>query len=278
MRRTNALALAVAMACGGAGMAAAPMPTLAIVSAGREQALQYGPTMLPRPFGAELIDTMAITGDFRIGRDRFFLVRGTGGANCPARYVVVAVKRGFPPVTTPVFGTCSAMASGRVVAGQLVVAMPAAIDGGPPIRFAYLGQQMQPLDAPPAAVSAATPDRACRTYEQASPRTQDVLVAEFQKSFPDQYRHDKLVKRAQIDPDQLRTLVTGLACFSTWPGAGAMVPEAATALFASKRYGAASFAALDTVARTPGTAPDLRAAVRTFSAQMRYQVGARTTL
>ena len=86
------------------------------------------------------------------------------------------------------------------------------------------------------------------------------------------------LKKVAIAPDDLRRLVTGLACFSTWPGADKMVPQAATPLFASKRYGDASFAALETVSQTPGVDAGVVAAVRQFGAEMRYYVGRRTAL
>jgi hypothetical protein len=86
------------------------------------------------------------------------------------------------------------------------------------------------------------------------------------------------LKKAEIAPDDLRRLVTGLACFSTWPGADKIVPQAATPLFASKRYGDASFAALETVSQTPGIDAGVVAAVRQFGAEMHYYVGRRTSL
>ena len=250
-------------------------PTLAVVPQGNEQALQYGPTILPRPFGGELVDTLSVIGRYQVGRDTLFLVRGSGGASCPSRYVVVAPSRGSTPLITSPFGTC-ALAEGRVVGGRLIVAMNADAVGGPAIRYAYVGGQMRPLDAPPPQGNAA--DTTCRSYRQAGPAGQDAMLAEFDRTFPDQFRHTSEIKKVAIAPDDLRRLVTGLACFSTWPGADKIVPQAATPLFASKRYGDASFAALETVSQTPGIDAGVVAAVRQFGAEMRYYVGRRTAL
>ncbi|MBA2934182.1 hypothetical protein HZF05_08720 [Sphingomonas sp. CGMCC 1.13654] len=249
-------------------------PTLAVVPQGNEPALQYGPTILPRPFGGELVDTLSIIGRYQTGRDTLFLVRGSGGASCPSRYVVVAPSRGGTPLVTAPFGTC-ALADAKVVRGQLIVAMNADAVGGPAIRYAYIGGQMRPLDAPP---PQATADTTCRSYESAGAVGQDAMLAEFDRTFPDEFRHASELKKVAIAPDDLRRLVTGLACFSTWPGAEKMVPEAATPLFASKRYGDASFAALETVSQTPGVDAGVVAAVRQFGAEMRYYVGRRTAL
>lgn len=250
-------------------------PTLAVVPQGGEQALQYGPTILPRPFGGELVDTLSIIGRYQVGRDTLFLVRGSGGADCPSRYVVVAPSRGGTPLITSPFGTC-ALATGKVVRGQLIVAMNASVAGGPAIRYAYVGGQIRPLDAPPPQAAAA--DTTCRSYDQAGPAGQDAMLAEFDRTFPDQFRRGSELKKIAIAPDDLRRLVTGLACFSTWPGADKIVPKAATPLFASKRYGDASFAALETVSQTPGVDAGVVAAVRQFGAEMRYYVGRRTSL
>jgi hypothetical protein len=268
-------ATAVAVTAADARPAPPLRPTLAVVPQGNEQALQYGPTILPRPFGGELVDTLSIIGRYQIGRDTLFLVRGSGGASCPSRYVVVAPSRGGTPLVTSPFGTC-ALAVGRVARGQLVVAMNASVAGGPAIRYAYVGGQMRPLDAPPPQASAA--DTSCRSYGQAGPVGQDAMLAEFDRTFPDQFRHTSDLKKVAIAPDDLRRLVTGLACFSTWPGADKIVPQAATPLFASKRYGDASFAALETVSQTPGVEAGVVAAVRQFGAEMRYYVGRRTAL
>lgn len=250
-------------------------PTLAVVPQGNELALQYGPTILPRPFGGELVDTLSIIGRYQIGRDTLFLVRGSGGASCPSRYVVVAPSRGGTPLITSPFGTC-ALAEARVTGGRLVVAMNASVAGGPALRYAYIDGRMHPLDAAPPQTTAA--DTTCHSYDQAGPAGQDAMLAEFDRTFPDQFRHMSELKKVAIAPDDLRRLVTGLACFSTWPGADRIVPQAATPLFASKRYGDASFAALETVSQTPGVDAGVVAAVRQFGAEMRYYVGRRTSL
>jgi len=271
-----AATLAVTAAGARSPRASQPLrPTLAVVPQGNEPALQYGPTILPRPFGGELVDTLSIIGRYQIGRDTLFLVRGSGGASCPSRYVVVAPSRGGTPLITSPFGTC-ALATARVTGGRLIVAMDADIAGGPAIRYGYIGSQMRPLDAPPPQAAAA--DTTCRSYDQAGAVGQDAMLAEFDRTFPDQFRHTSELKKVAIAPGDLRRLVTGLACFSTWPGADKIVPQAATPLFASKRYGDASFAALETVSQTPGVDAGVVAAARQFGAEMRYYVGRRSAL
>jgi hypothetical protein len=275
------LAATAAIAVSGASAraprtSASAAPTLAVVAQGNEPALQYGATVLPRPFGGELIDTLSIVGRYQVGRDTLFLVRGSAGASCPSRYVVVAPSRGGTPAVTAPFGTCG-LATARVVRGQLLVAMDDDRAGsGRSIRYAYAAGQMRPLDPlPPPADSG---DLTCRRYDQAGPAGQDALIAEFDRSFPEQYRHGDQLRKLSLSPDELRRLVTGLACFSTWPGADKIVPQAATPLFASKRYGEASFAALDTLSQTPGVDTGVVAAVRSFGAEMHYYVGRRTAL
>jgi hypothetical protein len=57
-----------------------------------------------------------------------------------------------------------------------------------------------------------------------------------------------------------------------------MVYKAATPLFASKRYGTASFATLDRIAGATNSEAALRASARILSAQMRYFVAKREPL
>jgi hypothetical protein len=251
-------------------------PPLTVVPSGGEQALQYGDKMLPRPFGGELIDTLSVVGSYRIGNATYHLVRGSGGADCPSRYVVVAPSHGGSPTVTAPFGTCT-LAAAVVVRGMMVVTMASSLAGGPPIRYAYAGGRMRPLDPIPLAQTASTP-AATGCGGTTAAETPAALTAEFAQSFPDAYRHDRHVAKMQIAPDELKRLVTTLACFSRRPGADKMVPEAAAPLFASKPYGAASFAALDSISRTPGIDADVAAAVRVFGAEMRYYVARRMAI
>jgi hypothetical protein len=249
-------------------------PDLTIIPSGGEQALQYGDRVLPRPFGGELIDTLSVAGRFRIGKGSYYLVRGSGGSDCPSRYVVVAPSHGGSPSVTAPFGTC-ALASAGVSGGVLTVAMASSLAGGPPVRFAYIGGQMRPLDPMPAP-AAETVAWGCGPMGDAQPVA--TLSADFDRSFPEDYRHVSRIAKMSIPPQELKRLVTGLACFATRPGAEKMVPEAAAALFASKQYGAASFAALDSVSHTPGVEADVVAAVRSFGAEMRYYVTRRMAI
>lgn len=252
---------------------------VAIVSAGSEQAVRLGKVTLSRPFGARLVDRLAVAGSYADRGRRFHLIRGEAGGDCPARFVVIETAAGQDPVVSDPFGTCSAAATARVARGSLVVTMPATAEGGPPVRFGYEGGRMRLLDARPAVAAdgavpagyAAPAPSSCRSAAGVDAATQAEILADFEQSYPAEYRRAKTLKRAAIAPDELRALVTGMACLSTWPGSE-RVGEVARPLFAS-RHGPAAFAALDAVARDPLTDANMQAAVRGFSAEMSYRAG-----
>ena len=265
---------------------AAAQRRIAVISAGNEQALAVGKTVISRPFGAQLVDRLNVVGSYPAGRTTYHLVRGDAAGACPSRFVVVATGAGAPVASEP-FGTCAGQARGAAGRSGFVVTMPATIEGGPPVRFAWENGKMRLIDARPAAAVAdasgepgfaARQASTCRTPTSADPGTQAAVVADFERGYPDEFRRDSSLKRADITPDELRATVTGLACLARWPGAETVVPEAATPLFASKRHGPAAFQTLQTIARDPNSDANLRAAVRAFGAEMLYRVDRREPL
>ncbi|PAX06969.1 hypothetical protein [Sphingomonas lenta] len=277
------LALSLAPAAADAQRRPAPTPArdVAIVSAGSEQAVRLGDVTLSRPFGAQLVDRLAVAGSYAVNGRRLHLIRGEAAGDCPARFVVVEAARGADPVVSDPFGTCSPAASARVSRGALVVSMPATAAGGPPVRFAYQGGAVRLLDARPAAAPAADAGGApgyaapapssCRSAAGVDAATQAEILADFERSYPAEYRRAKTLENAAVAPDELRGLLTGMACLATWPGSERVV-EVARPLFES-RHGPQAFATLDAIARDPLTEANLQAAVRRFSAEMTYQVG-----
>lgn len=261
-------------------------PQIAVISAGSEQALSLGKTVISRPFGAQLVDRIAVVGSTRTRAGTYHLIRGETAGECPVRYLVVFAGPGAP-VTGEPFGTCAGVARGTVTRAGYVVSMAATAAGGPPVRFRYESGRMHLLDARPAAEVAnadgeigfgARGASTCRTPTSADAGTQAAVVADFAQSYPEEYRSAKLLKRADIGPDELRATVTGLACLSRWPGAERVVPQAAIPLFASKRYGRAAFQLVETIARDPNSDANLRAAVRAFGVEMNYRVTRRQPL
>lgn len=277
----------IAVAVVSATSAGAQSGGIAVIASGSEQALQIGDTVVTRPFGAQLVDRINIVGTYRNGARTFHLIRGDAGGDCPARYAVVTRDTAGGPTVTEPFGTCSKGARGESGRDGFAVAMPATVAGGPLVRFRYDGGAMRLVNAAPAAGVAggdgmvgfaARSASTCRTPTSADPATQSAVVAEFEANYPAEYRKMSSLKRAEIDPDELRATVTGLACLARWPGAEEVVPAAATPLFSSKRHGAAAFALIDTIARDPLSDVNLRAAVRAFGAEMTYRVDRREPL
>lgn len=286
MRRSAILLLSALSAASLATPATAQVRDASIVSAGSEEALRWGKTLITRPFGAELVDRLAIADTDR-QRDRtFVLLRGDVGGPCPSRYVLVTREGGGDPRVSDSFGTCSRDARLRLVRSTPEVSMPATAMGGPAVRYRYDDGRIALIDAQPAAMAgtgaaAGYGPRApadCRVASRTDPVTQQSVIADFERTYPAQYRRLGQLKRTEIAPDELRNTVVGLACLATWPGAEEVVPRTATPLFASKRHGPAAFAALDAVAQDPRADANLRASVRAFSAEMLFRVDRREPL
>lgn len=293
MIRTLALPPAIALAAFSMSAFAAPARKapangIAVISAGSEQALAFGKTVVSRPFGAQLVDRIAVVGSYRTGGGTYHLVRGEAAGACPVRYMVVFKASGAAaPVIGEPFGTCAAGARGAVGRTGLVVTMSATAAGGPPVRFRWESGRMHLLDARPAVAVASADGQlgfgargasACRTPTSADGQAQVAVIADFQQSYPADYRSAKLLKRTDIAPEELRAVVTGLACLSRWPGAEQVVPQAALPLFASKRYGPSAFRLIETIARDPASDANLRSAVRAFGTEMTYRVERREPL
>lgn len=257
----------------------APPPALAVVTSGSEQALKLGDTLLSRPFGAELVDTIAVVGRYGTRAEPLYVVEGTAGATCAARYVVVSARSGQPPVVSAPFGTCvKGIAVRQTVRGIEMQLTPSSSGGAS--RFAYADGALRPLDAPTIAADgiAAPQTLRCRNPGDMAGLDGDAFEAQLEETLPAAYRTSGAVRRAEIAPSALHEMVAGLACLATWPGAGDAVHKAATPLFASRRYGTASFATLDRIAGATNSEAALRASARILSAQMRYQLGRREPL
>ena len=261
-------------------------PGITVISAGSEQALAVGKTVISRPFGAQLVDRIAVVGSYRGRGGIFHLIRGEATGECPVRYLVVFQGKGAPVAGEP-FGTCAAGARGAVTRTGFEVGMAATVAGGPLVRFRYEIGRMHLINARPAASVASADGQigfgargasTCRTPTSADAGTQAAVLADFAQSYPAEYRSAKLLKRSDIAPEDLRATVSGLACLSRWPGAERVVPEAATPLFASKRYGPTAFQLIETIARDPNSDANLRAAVRAFGTEMIYRVDRREPL
>lgn len=268
MRRTMAAAI------GGLAIILGATPLGAqraqVVNAGSEQALRIGTVTVSRPFGGTLVDGLAVVGAYRIGRERLWLVRGDGGPQCPARYVVVARRSAEELVTSTPFGTCAAAGRPRVADGALIVPIAGA-------RYAYRNGDVRVLGEPRAARDVTVAPR-CVPGAQVPAGEQAATLAAFEDGFPSSYGHARALKRLDMTPAELRDLLTGLACLSSWPAAQEVVPDRATALFADKRWGPRAFAMLDVIAEDRTTSPHLVALTRSFAAEMRYRVDRRTTI
>ena len=87
--------LAAPLLLSAGGTAQAADQRAMVVSAGSEQAIKLGKTVISRPFGAELVDHLAVVGSYSVQGARLHLIRGKGGSDCPARYAVIAASKFF---------------------------------------------------------------------------------------------------------------------------------------------------------------------------------------
>lgn len=255
---------------------AATPPATATASNGG-QAIQIGAITVPRPFGAELVDTLRLAGTFRVGGQRVHLVRGDAGSGaCRTRYVFVTEQRGGAPLVSSPFGTCSADARVTPARGGLIVTMSARAGTTGSARYGFDGTNVRALNAAASAVAATAAADAplCLSAAQLPAAAQAEAVTAFEQAYPFEYRKLSRLRRAQIDQAEMEALVTALACIAPWPVAERRIPKLATPLFAS-RHGPAAFAALQTVAIDPASDAHLRAVTTSFAAEMRYRVGRR---
>jgi hypothetical protein len=274
------LALCLAAVSAGSSLARTPRSELTVVTAGNEQGLKYGGTLLSRPFGAQLVDTSRIVGSYGSARERYYLVEGSAGANCPARYLIVTARPGQPPALSAPFGTCGIGATVRPSSSGLMITVAPGPTDRLPTRYSFGRAGLRQLDLPSrgAMVATGAPGLHCPAPHGPIATDPAAMAFEFDRVLPADYRSSRGLHRAEIAPDELRAMVAALACFSSVDASDPTVAKAAVPLFASKRYGDASFAALDQVASTPGSDPQMRASARAFSATMRYYVLRREAL
>ncbi|NIJ22170.1 hypothetical protein FHS95_003885 [Sphingomonas naasensis] len=276
MHRPLMLLVPIALAIGGAAHAADQKAT--VVSAGSEQAIRLGKTVISRPFGAELVDRLSVVGSYSIKGARLHLIRGSGGAQCPARYAVIVTRPGEEPRIGQSFGTCSTAAQPRLRRGEFSVAMPATAAGGPLVRFHYANGRMHSA-APaltqgagtmaPAQTTMASP---CKSANAVTAADQARALDAFERDWPKAYRRTGTLKKVTLGPGEMRRLTADLACMASWPAGERRVPELATPLFRSKQHRDAAFAALESIQHDPATDANLKAVARSFSAEMRYRI------
>ena len=129
----------------------------------------------------------------------------------------------------------------------------------------------------PVAIATWAPPRACAVIAggvplRATGPTADVLLAEFERGWPRDWSRRSALRNQPFTSTRLRAVVTDLACLSALPGGERIVARTARPLFQSRRHGTTAFEQLDEVARGAAVDPGVRAAARTFHAQMRYEV------
>lgn len=259
------------------GAAEAADQKAVVVSAGSEQAIKLGKTVISRPFGAELVDHLGVVGSYTVKGARLHLIRGKAGSDCPARYAVIVTRTGEEPQITQSFGTCSTAARALLRRGVFTVAMPASPAGGPLVQFHYANGRMHApaaaLTQRPGAMGPAAPSSsACKSASAMDPADQARTLDAFERDWPRAYRRTGTLKRVELGQNEMRRMVSGLACMSSWPAGERRVPELATPLFRSQRHRGAAFAALESIQRDPEADANLKAVTRSFSAEMRYRI------
>lgn len=269
-------ALAVAAPGGAQKARPAPKSSTAVAATGGGQAIRIGKTVVVRPFGAELVDRLALVGSYRLRGRAVHLVRGDAGGACPSRFVFVSEQPGAAPVASSPFGTCSGDARVSASASTLVVAMTAA-GGGPVARFVFDGGSVRTLEGAASSAGLAVAP-SCLPASRVDATLQADAIATFERDFPLDYREPGRLKKVDIAPETLRAWVAELACLAPWPAAEQRVLHVATPLFASRRHGSAAFAALDSIARDPASNAHLRAVARSFAAEMTFRVERRRSL
>jgi hypothetical protein len=253
------LAAPLLLSAGGAAHAADQKAV--VVSAGSEQAIKLGKVVISRPFGAELVDHLAVVGSYPVQGARLHLIRGKGGSNCPARYAVIVTRAGQEPLVTEAFGTCSAAAKPQLRRGVFIVAMPASPAGGSLVQYRYANGRMHPpvaaLTQGAGAIGPVAPatSSACRSANSVNAADQAAALDTFERDWPKAYRRAGSLKKVTLGQSEMRRLTTNLACMASWPAGERRVPELATPLFRSKHADA-----------------NLKAVARSFSAEMRYRV------
>lgn len=266
-------------------------PPLVVSQVNGEPVLRFGTDVITRPFGATLVDRVDVVGSYALPDGRAFLVRGTTTAPCPVHYLIVQAQGGLPRPSAP-FGTCADGARARLSRGILRVTVPSGSLEVPSAVFAYSGGRITPVAVPtpgpstmtsgsaalpaPDPIAAWAGQSGCPSVSRAAAvGASEQLMTSFDQHYPADWRRRGRLEKVVLEPDELRRVVTGLACLSTWPAADPAVPRAAVPLFASKRHGRLAFELLDGVARDAIVPSDVRAAARSFHAEMRFRVDRR---
>lgn len=125
-----------------------------------------------------------------------------------------------------------------------------------------------PSPPPPAPVI----EPACRTPSHSGSTGRAGALAEFESSYPQQYRHGGGLKKVMLSRDEMRRLMIDLSCFASWPLGEQAIPKLATPLFRSKQHRGPAFAALESIEHDPRSGAHLQAVARNFAAEMRYRI------
>lgn len=229
-------------------------------------------------------------------RDYYLLALSvpSGDRSCPLRYQAVEIGPDRQARSSQRFGSCADGATAGLKAGVFTIDMPGSA-GAPAVSYRYQGGQIVPLGTTPVIAAAPPPPRerrrgrepyrlaawnsppACAVVMRTEPlrnevRSADLLLANFRRDWPRDWSSRSRLRNQPFDAAGLRAVVTDLACLSALPGGDRVVARAARPLFESRRHGAAAFERLDEVARGSGIDGGVRAAARTFHAQMRFEV------
>lgn len=267
--------LAIAAASLGVALPPASAQRATVARSGNDQSVRIGRAVVARPFGAELVDRLTVVGSYRIGGRTAYLVRGDAAGQCPSRFVFATENAGGTPIISAPFGTCRGNVRVRSSAGLLTVTMPSLSDPAVSQRFAFDGTTVRSLDAPAPGTVAAAPD--CPVAAHVDPALQEATIAAFKNEFPVEYRSRRALNRIAIDPLELKAVVTTLACFAPWPAAGRTVTKLATPLFSSN-HARAAYSTLTAIAEDPSSNANLRAATRSFAAEMNFAVARRKAM
>lgn len=260
-------------ACDAAGGAAKSPPSAVVrpTVAVRDGApvVLVGPQIVLTTVQAEEAARFTIGAQADTPSAQIYLVEApSGGPACPMRYVVLTVtaRRG---VATPPFGTCSPRARLQAQGGKVVVTMPGCSNtgpAGPAETFTLKGKKMvgtgKASEAKPASATVSyAPSFHCS--EIVTQAAADTMLSAFERDYPASLVAPAQVEGVTIPPATLARIVADLSCLASQPGGDLFIPEQAAALFASRRYGAEAFDAVEKLA----SEGDERA--RRFATQMR---------
>lgn len=288
--------IAMAAALGTPACAALPMTgtaeapgrngPVAIVGTEGRQALRVGKGRV-QPFGRAVV-AASIRASCSAGpRDYVLVAARLRTPACPVQYRVVEIAAGRIVRASTPFGSCVDGATAEVTPAGFEVTMPAASGGPTNVTYRYAAGRIVAVSRPPAPVVAMAPAPAtrggptlavmptggCAMIGGGSPsRSADLLLAGFARSWPVEWRSRGRLRNQPFTPEAMRRTVTELACLAALPGGDKVVADTARPLFESRRHGGLAFDQLDEVARGAAVDPALRAAARSFHAQMRFEV------